>query len=224
MKYSKIFSQAGGALMEFAFVIPVMTLLAVTGYNLMKDLELSILKRDVARSLSQSYLCSFKQNDPVTGVDAKKECYRQTINELTKYTANKDVLGSTNTDGVKNFQYSIHTWALKNPLGAQEKIYRSGKCLAVGIENIEITYVGGYTSDVFQNPHYNEDAVKTRALNSTLRLKHLFDGNNLDKQAQQIACENTQITLTELHFNSKPFFNFSRSDSLTRNYYEFSYQ
>ena len=216
----KIFSQAGSAMIEFAFVIPLMSLLALSGYNLMRDLEINILKRDFARSLSQSYICSLKQGDAV------KACYEDAISKLTDYAKSKDVLGSTNTDGAQNFQYSIHTYALVKPEVDPAKTIRGAKCTSQsGIVSLKIYYVGGYTSDEFANPHYDLPAVQRRAGPGTaLQVRHLFDGSHLDSQAQKIICENTQITVTEIHFDSQPIFKYSTSDKNARHFYEFSYQ
>lgn len=238
-KKFNVFSQAGAAMIEFAFVIPIMSLLAVTGYNIMKDFELTILKRDFARSLSQSYRCSFEQKptcDPSgTGYEAcmnadpVKICYKEIVSELSKYAQSKDVLGSTNTDGIKDFQYSINTYALVDPtsLTSTRKTCPSSDA---AISQLKIDHVGGYTSNGFEaKAHYTEEKVQGRAgAGMPMRVSDLYRVDYLTeearKQARLVICENAQITITELNFVSKPLLNFSLSDASIRDYYEFSFQ
>ncbi len=219
VKLQSTFNEKGSAIIEFTFVMPILFLLAFTGYNTMRDMEVNILKKDIARSISLAYLCSFKQGDTI------RTCYESIIFGLNEYSNSKGVLKSIHQETASQFMYSIHTYSLADDINSSlVSTLRSNNCTSATVSSLPMRYVGGYVSPGFESPHYDEPTVQLRAgSGQSYRLGNLFDGVNHDTQAMNLACKNGVITVVEIYVDSTKFFILGSREESERRFYEFSF-
>lgn len=201
--------ERGSIMLEFAFVFPILVVFALSGYNLMRDMEVNMLKRDFSRSLMLSYQCADEKNDSL-----KQSCYESAVSSLTKYAKEKYILkkiipalpGTSSNPGTPakeeagNFAYSIHTYRIsdirKKINGVtdssssinEERLRGCISSITASSEAIlkaEIIYEGGYpspsTESVFEEK-YSKEKVQERAGggNEKIRVMHLFPVDNVN--------------------------------------------
>jgi uncharacterized protein (UPF0333 family) len=169
-------NERGSIMLEFAFVFPILVVFALSGYNLMRDMEVNMLKRDFSRSLILSYQCADEKDATL-----KQSCYEAAVSSLTNYAKEKYILkkiipavpatqgnsGTPAREEAGDFAYSIHTYTISDirkkfeppalnagatdhrfPIN-QERLLGCRSSISAGnsaILNAEITYEGGYSS------------------------------------------------------------------------------
>lgn len=212
------YSEAGVAMVEFAFVLPVLIFLAFSGYNLIRMMEVEMLKKDFSRSLALSHMCSFKQGGAVA------ECYKEAIKNISAYESTKNVL--KNSDSNIKFYYSAHTYALVDPVQGRS----FNNCNDNLKQGLVVNYVGGYDGkgipgSEFPNRHYDIESVQARAGYTAgnpnpITLAILFDTPGV-VSGQREACFNGMITIVEVQFELKKFFNYGFGSS--QHFYDISY-
>lgn len=201
--------ERGSVLLEFAFVLPILSLLLFAGFNLMRGIEVNMLKRDIARSLVLSYACSFKQGDAV------RICYQDTVDRMLDYSKYKSVLYG-NVDRPEDqelFKYSVYTYALEDTEleeGERNSMheYRQHECKSDGINDLKVRFVGGVKSSNFEQSKYDIDSVMARAggVDRPILLRHLFTPGSEDVRGISLACKNGIITISEVFIHvSSPF-------------------
>lgn len=206
----------GSVMLEFAFVFPILVIFALSGYNLMRDMEVNMIKRDFSRSLIMSYQCTFKQSNA-----AKYQCYSDAVANLTNYAKEKSILkkyipavaattGNTGTPArvePGNFAYTIQTYSITDIIkkipadqpngGATDPSFPINEARKEGcasstdtrILDAEISYEGGY---LLIPPNYG-----FRAKYSNWAVNNYAKGQ-LDKDATEAEKKAVKIKIKDL--------------------------
>lgn len=229
-------SERGVAMIEFALVAPVLITLFVMGFNLMRDIEVHMLRRDFSRSLLLSYSCSFQQKASV-----KTTCYQDVINNLTKYAASKYILNNVKTAKSGNFKYSIRTYTFSElvlkikdksgklvtdasiAINAQRQRSGTSQCDSLGaIANASVTLDGEFS---FGGLNSKFDA-RSNAHGEPIKVGHIFKDYLNDKNqalAMKNMCLNGSITIAEVEFPIQKFFKFGNKTDTFNTLYDVSY-
>ena len=80
-KREKAKREKGGVIVEFAFILPILFGLCFIGYNIVRQTEIQIVKRNISHTLASAYACSFQPKD---GIDYAEICFKNVFKILLR--------------------------------------------------------------------------------------------------------------------------------------------
>ncbi len=197
--------EKGAVLLEFSFALPILVLLAFLGYNLMSMIDVHMVKRDLSRTLSLSYLCSFR-----TGL-VSQTCFNDVVSSLDQTFSRK----------FKKIEYGVQTYRLSQDPNAQNNIsnQRNNNCNDI---DFPLEVVSNFSSPGFVS---NFTPPPGQTISSYVLFPNTHNNpNDPDYQkARQQLCMNGRITISEIRVTQPLLFNFTGSAIRDQEYYEYGF-
>ncbi len=213
--------EKGGVIVEFAFILPILFGLCFMGYNIVRQIEIQIVKRNISHTLASAYACSFQPKDGIAGPDYAEICFQNVFNILALIEGN--VAGKTS--------YAVTIYRpidVANPPAIDRQNNNCDDSAAI-LDSVIAPYKSKKSkpgNDYFKfTPP--EPALGPQPPGPlpplTLRtiLSNQYSDNSAEMKAiaRQYCLNNFTIMLTEFNILEAPFFNFG--DQRANAYYEF---